>query len=133
MSDAKLFRLVHPQARANAVEAVRHARDGYMVKVFPPKRTLEQNDHIHAICSALEKSGLHWAGRERTKTEWKVLLVSGHAVATNTDTEVVEGLEGELVNLRESTAEMDKRRGSSLIEYSIAFCVNIGIDREALA
>ena len=35
---------------------------------------------------------------------------------------MVPGLEGEFVNLRESTALMSKARGSSLIEYSRAFC-----------
>lgn len=34
-------------------------------------------------------------------------------------------LEGEFVNIRESTALMSKRRGSSLIEYSEAFIASI--------
>jgi hypothetical protein len=43
-------------------------------------------------------------------------------VATNTPAEIVPGLEGEFINLRESTANMGKKRGSSLIEYSLAWC-----------
>ena len=61
-------------------------------------------------------------GKPRTAKEWKVLLVSGHAVATKEETEVVPGLEGEFINIRESTALMSVRRGASLIEYSLAFC-----------
>jgi hypothetical protein len=34
---------------------------------------------------------------------------------------MVPGIEGEFVNLRESTARMSKARGSSLIEYTLAF------------
>jgi hypothetical protein len=34
--------------------------------------------------------------------------------------EVIPGLEGEFVNIRESTAHMSKPRASSLIEYAVA-------------
>ena len=76
---------------------------------------------FHAICSDLASSKIQWAGKNRTAAEWKVLLVSGHAVATKEGSEIVPGLESEFVNIRESTALMSKKRGSSLIEYSIAF------------
>jgi hypothetical protein len=36
---------------------------------------------------------------------------------------MVIGLEGEVVNLRESTAAMSKKRFSSLMDYVIAYCV----------
>jgi hypothetical protein len=87
------------------------------------KRTDEQNKKFHAICGDLAKSGLPWAGKPRKRQQWKVLLVSGHAKATGEEVEIVPGLEGEFINIRESTALMSKARGSSLIEYSIAFCV----------
>lgn len=92
-------------------------------------RSLDQNAKFHAICSDLAASGLDWAGKRRDAAEWKVLLVSGHATATREGSEVVQGLEGELVNLRESTALMSVRRSSSLIEYALAFCAmnNIAI------
>ena len=60
-------------------------------------------------------------GKPRTLEQWKVLLVSGHAVATKEGAELVPGIEGEFVNLRESTALMSKRRSASLIEYTLAF------------
>ena len=86
------------------------------------KRTIDQNAIFHAICSDLEKSGMEWAGKPRRKDEWKVLLISGHAIATmEYMPELVEGLEGELINIRESTAKMSKERASSLIEYSLAW------------
>jgi hypothetical protein len=34
----------------------------------------------------------------------------------------VPGIEGEFINIRESTAAMTKKRGASLIEYTLAFC-----------
>jgi hypothetical protein len=63
--------------------------------------------------------------------EWKVLLVSGHGVATGQEAEVVTGLEGELVNLRESTAQMSGRRCASLIEYAHAFGADLGVRFQA--
>ena len=86
------------------------------IKVSPKKRTDGQNERFHAICRDIAKSGLQWAGKPRTAVQWKVLLVSGHAIATGEGAEMVPGLENEFVNIRESTAQMSVRRGSSLIE-----------------
>ena len=84
----------------------------------PAKRSLDQNAKFHALCSDL--AGMQWAGKPRDAEQWKVLLVSGHAVATKRTADVVLGLEGEFVNLRESTARMSKERSSSLIEYAMS-------------
>ena len=94
--------------------------------------TLEQNRKFHALCGDISKSGYPWAGKPRTAAQWKVLLVSGHAVATKEEADVVPGLEGEFINLRESTALMSQRRGSSLIEYTLAFCATNAIALPAL-
>lgn len=82
----------------------------------------DQNKKFHAICGDLEKSRFPWMGKPRTAAQWKVLLVSGHAVATKEEAELIPGLEGEYINIRESTALMTVRRGASLIEYAVAFC-----------
>ena len=103
------------------------APDGYVCEIKPSTRSLEQNAKFHALCSDLAKSGLQWAGKERTAAQWKVLMVSGHAIATKEGAEIVPGIEGEFVNIRESTALMSKRRGASLIEYVEAFLAENGI------
>lgn len=112
----------HPEARRRAVEAVIDSPEGMIVTIKQRTRTSDQNAKFHAICSDLAKSNLEWAGKRRNGSEWKVLLVSGHAMATKEGAEIVPGLEGEFINLRESTALMSKARGSSLIEYAMAFC-----------
>ena len=120
--------LAHPQARQRALDAVREAPEGYSVTIAEPTRNADQNAKFHALCGDLEKSGLEWAGRPHTLGEWKVLLVSGHAAATKAaEVEIVIGLEGELVNIRESTAAMGRSRGSSLIDYTVAFCAMNGV------
>lgn len=121
MADKRTFRLAHTEARERAVKCVWEAPDGHMVIVQEPLRNLEMNAKFHAICMELEKSKVEWFGRPRDAAAWKVLLVSGHAVATKEGADIVPGLEGEMVNIRESTALMSKTRGSSLIEYSTAF------------
>lgn len=92
------------------------ATGALVVEVKPLTRSLEQNAKFHAICSEL--AGTVWAGKPRSADEWKVLLISGHAVATKQAIDVVPGLEGEFINLRESSARMSVARASSLIEYA---------------
>ena len=130
MSDAairKRFTLVHDMARTRALDAVRSAPAGYSVTVAPPTRSVDQNAKFHALCGDIALSGLEWAGKARSLAEWKVLLVSGHAAATKEGFEIVPGLEGEFVNVRESTASMTKARSASLIEYTLAFMADNGI------
>ena len=119
----------NPQQLPGAIEeAQREAKAKLMagqrvvVSVTEETRRDSQNKKFHALCGDLERSGLKWMGKPRDAKQWKVLLVSGHAVATKEETEVIPGLEGEFINVRESTALMTVRRGASLIEYTLAFC-----------
>ena len=116
------FVMAHPVARQRALDAVRQAPEGFVVTVSEPTRSGDQNAKFHALCTDIARSGLEWMGKRRTAAEWKVLLVSGHSIATKQGADIVPGLEGEFVNLRESTAAMSRSRGSSLIEYTLAFC-----------
>lgn len=128
MALIRTFVLVHDNARRNAAAFMAQAPEGSVVKVSDPTRTSDQNAKFHAMCSDLTRSGTSWAGKPRTADQWKVLLVSGHAVATKEGAEVVPGLEGEFINIRESTASMSKRRTASLIEYTLAFCAAMGVE-----
>lgn len=123
----KIFILANENVRERALEYVAHAPLGQLVEIKPRTRTLDQNAMFHAVCNDIAKSGLEWAGKARTASEWKVLLVSGHSIATNHAAEVVPGLEGEFINLRESTSRMSKARASSLMDYALAFCMENGI------
>lgn len=126
----RTFILAHPEARRRAAACCMESPDGYMVVVSEPTRSLDQNAKFHAICEDLARAKAEWAGKPRDAAAWKVLLVSGHAVATKLGSEIVPGIEGEFVNIRESTARMSKARGASLIEYSIAFCAEHGVNHE---
>lgn len=118
----RIFILAHETARRRCQEYAWDAPDGTKAVFSEQTRTLDQNAKFHALVSDIAKSGIEWMGKKRDTAAWKVLLVSGHAVATKEGSEIVPGLEGEFVNLRESTALMSKKRGASLIEYTLAFC-----------
>ena len=124
------FFLRDPRIRQNLIDYINsqplNADFPLVVTLSDPDRTLPQNALFHALCGDVAQQ-LEWAGKRRKPTEWKVLFVSGHAVATGKPGEVVPGLEGEFCAIRESTAKMGIRRMNSLIEYSQAFAVGNGV------
>lgn len=109
-------------ARKAICRHVMTADEGYIVTIAEPTRNLDQSAKFHAICGDIAKQK-QFAGSFRKPEQWKMLLISGHAVATKNGSEMVPGIEGEWCNLRESTAKMSVKRMASLIEYSIAYCV----------
>lgn len=121
------FTIINDRVRENAIAAIAAADEGSTVAVGPSTRSGDQNAKFHAICTDIANSHMAWAGKRRSAEEWKVLLVSGHTKATEGDVEFVPGLEGEFVNIRESTARMSVGRAASLITYAIAFCDTNGI------
>lgn len=91
-------------------------------------RNLSQNDKFHAICGDVAKQislGNIWLN----DWQWKNVFVSGHwMVENNAETSpLIEGIEGEWLNIRESTAQMGKKRMASLIEYSTAYAIQNGV------
>ncbi|WP_213993841.1 recombination protein NinB [Sodalis sp. dw_96] len=125
------FYLRDDNIRRNLIEYIKalpaDAKFPLVVKFSDPDRTLPQNNLFHVLCGDLEKQQIPFASRAWPLTSWKALLVSGHAVVTGKPGEVITGIEGELVPIRESTAKMGIRRMNSLIEYSQAFAVGKGV------
>lgn len=121
------FILRSDHIKRNAMRAIAEAPEGFVVTVGEPKRSADQNAMFHAICGDLEKSGHLFLGKPRKASVWKVLLISAHAQATDEENEIVPGLEGEFVNIRESSALMSVRRAASLITYTLAYCDTNGI------
>ena len=130
---AEYFTLRSDLIRRNAISAILNAPNNSRVTIADAQRSSDQNAMLHALLSDLARSPVEWAGKRRKLEEWKVLMVSAHAVATaetpeQARGEVVPGIEGEFVSLRESTARMSVGRASSLIEYVMAFCVGNGVE-----
>jgi len=99
----------------------------YVLALREKTRSDEASAKFHAMCGDFAKSGIEWAGKRRTLAQWKVLLISGHAIATKEGAEMVPGLESEFVNIREESSKMSVKRMASLIEYTYAAGSNLGV------
>lgn len=62
-------------------------------------------------------------GKRRCIEFWKGLFVSGWQIATGQKAEIIPGLEGEFINIRESTTTLSVKRMACLIEYVQAWAV----------
>ena len=85
--------LAHAESRRRAHADIDAAPDDWTAECKEPTRNGDQNAHFHALCNDL--AGQPWAGKPRDAAAWKVLLVSGHSVATKEGADMVPGLEGE--------------------------------------
>ncbi len=140
MADNRLvLRLYNAQQGHQAIKQAWEFANGWIMgsggavvlEVRPEARSDRQNRLLHALFADVAAQAL-WMGQKRTPAEWKVLFVSGHSVATKQGAELVPGLEGEFLNLRESTARMGKARMASLLDYVTAWAVAHGVElREA--
>lgn len=122
--DKTRYFLIDEVRRQNCLNFIKelylNAGVDWVVEIRPKTRSDEQNKKFHAALGDISRQVL-WQGIPYDLYGWKNLLVSGHTIATKQPYELVMGLEGELVNVRESTAKMGIKRMSSLIEYTIAW------------
>jgi hypothetical protein len=119
----RLFILSHPQARANALEAIRTAPDGYSVTLAEPKRNLEQNARMWAMLADISRQVV-WHGKRLTSEDWKAVFTAGLRKL-----EVVPNLDGTgFVALGGSTSSMSVREMRDLIELMFAFAAERGVE-----
>ena len=122
----RILVLTGEPARRAAVRAIHEAFDGQVVTIADPTRKLEQNAKLHAMLTDVSRQ-VEYHGSKRTIEFWKGLFVSGWQIATGEKAEIVPGLEGEFINIRESTTTLGVRRMASLIEYVTAWAVSNGV------
>lgn len=115
------------QNAINIIQSLQADKDRPVtIRISDYKRNLDQNAKFHAMLGDIAAQ-VQWCNKKLKPEQWKVLLISGHAVATKQEAEVVPGIEGEYVNIRESSAEMSIKRMASLIEYTTAWAVGQGV------
>lgn len=115
MTEKRLF-IVTPTNADHICQHIRTLAVGDQVRCGPADRLLVQNAKFHAMCGDVAKQAKYMS-RTLTLAQWKVLFISAHAIETGEGADIVPGLTGEFVNLRESSAHMSIRRMASLIEY----------------
>jgi hypothetical protein len=112
----RLFVLVTPTARRNALEAVQNAPEGFAVTVAEPTRNTAQNAAMWPILEAFSEQ-LEWPVNGRmeklTAEEWKSLL----SAAFRKEQRIAQGIDGGFVMLGQRTSRFTKREFSDWLEF----------------
>jgi hypothetical protein len=122
----RMLKLNNDLARSAACRYINDAPDGYVVTIAEPTRSLDANARLHAILTDIAREA-KYNNQRRGVEFWKGLFVSGWQIATGQKPEIVPGLEGEFVNVRESTTTLTPRRIAELMEYIEAWAAMNGI------
>lgn len=127
MTDKRIFRLVHAEARRRAMACVADAPEGYVVTVQEPSRSLDQNAAQWPILQAFAEQ-LMWpvngAMVSLSADEWKDILTAAFQGET---VRLAMGLSGGVVMLGLRTSQMGKRRFSEWLEFLHATAAERGV------
>lgn len=121
-----ILKLTGEAAKKAACREILAAPVGHIVRITPETRSLDQNAKLHAMLTDISKQA-KYLGAKRDLEFWKGLFVSGWQIATGERPEIVPGLEGEFINIRESTTTLGVKRMASLIEYVTAWAASNGV------
>lgn len=128
----QFFVMAHQEARRRAITAIQNAPDGYVVKITPPTRTLDQNGLIHPVVRSIKKHMEAHGARKRSEDWWRYYLLGKFA-----GSEVCEDPDGSggvvVMNREAGTSGMDKERASEFIEWMYSFGIEIGVEFEKVA
>ena len=117
MSEKRIFRLVHSQARRLAAECIAQSPDGYVVTVQEPTRTLDQNSAQWPILQAFSDQ-LQWPVNGvmswLSDDEWKDVLTAEFRLE---QPRIAQGLNGGMVILGQRTSKFGKREFSDWLEF----------------
>lgn len=122
----RILKVTGPLARQAIKRTADEVPEGWVATFAEPTRTQEQNALLHPLLNDISRQA-EWMGKKRSMIQWKTIMVSAHAIATGQPAEMVIGIEGEVVNLRESTAAMSVKRFSSLVDYVLAWGAQNGV------
>lgn len=117
----QIYVMSHAEARHRAVQAIQSAPEGYVVKIQPPTRSLEQNAALWAALTDVSEQ-VEWYRRKLTAEEWKSVFT-----AALKKSHVVPGIDGGFVVLGQSTSTMTKGELSDLLELIQAFGAERGV------
>lgn len=124
----KVYILANPLARANCLEAVKTAQDGYMVVISEPVKKRIQEEKYHAMIGDIAKQSL-FMGQKCDVDDWKRLLVDAFAkvmrdakTPLHHDGRVVPSLDFErVVQLGIQTKDFYVKEAAEFIEYLYSY------------
>lgn len=118
-----------PTQRAIARAWVMSAPVGTVVRFDRPRRTLPQNERLHAMLTVLAHK-LEWpvgSGQRRTVDAWKD-IVTAALLSAKHQLDVVPGINGGFVLLGMHTSSMTKDDFGELIDLVEALAAEHGVD-----
>ena len=116
------FVLSHDAARANAIEAIKTAPQGYCVSIKAPTRSLEQNALMWSVLNDIARQ-VEWYGEKLTSEDWKTMLT-----ASVKKQKTRPGIDGGFVVMGTSTSKMTVSEMTELIELAYAFGADKGVN-----
>lgn len=120
---AALVILTGPDTRAKARAWIDRAPNGTRVEFRAPKRTLPQNDRLHAMITVIADA-LTWHGQKLSVDDWKLVFMD----ALNRELRIVPNIRGDgFVNLGRKTSRLDKQDFGELMDLVEAFAAQHGV------
>lgn len=116
-----IFTLAHDTARQRAIEAVRTARQGWVVRIEPPNRTSAQNSFYWATLHAISEQ-IRPQGNQHDPDVWhayfKTKLLPGR---------MIELPNGQVVEQEPTTTGLTKAQFSDYVEQVLAWATERGL------
>lgn len=118
-----LLVLWNDATRAKAIDWIRRAPAETRVTFQGPKRTLPQNDKLHAMITDIQTQML-WHGQRLSMADWKLVFMA----ALKQETRIVPNIDGTgFVQLGRSTANLSTQEMSDLLLIVEAFAARYGV------
>lgn len=109
--------------KAKAIDWIRRAPKDTRVTFQGPKRTLSQNDRLHALITEVASQML-WHGQRLTVADWKLVFMA----SLKQEMRIVPNIDGTgFVQLGRSTADLSVEEMSDLMMIIEAFAARYGV------
>lgn len=116
--------LIMPQDRALASQWVQKAPPGTVIEFKRNKRSIPQNDRLHAMISRVADQ-LLWHGQRLDLDDWKLVFLD----ALNREVRIVPAIDGRgFVNLGRKTSKLTVEECTALMDLVEAFAAEHGVD-----
>lgn len=119
----QLFILANDTVRQRVKMFIDQAPEYYRVEIAEPKRSLDQNDKLHAMLTELAAQ-VKWHGQHLSIADWKLLFLD----ALISELRIIPNMNGNgFVNLGRSTSKLSKAEFSDLMQLIEAFGASHGV------
>jgi len=116
-----IFTLAHDTARQRAVEAVKNARHGWVVRIEPPNRTSAQNSFYWATLSAISEQ-IRPQGQVHDQDVWHAYFKTRYLPGR-----MLELPNGQVMEAEPTTTGLTKAQFSDYVEQVLAWAINHGL------